>query len=1191
MKEGTLFNNIPQWYIRKWQDITDVLAQLMNVSSVCIMRDNQEGIESVVVNKSRYKHPKTINTSNHNDLYTSTFQHENALLVSNILDSDYELPESSHAMQAYLGIPIITPSGKNWGILAVFDHKENRFSKLYIQLLEQYKMMLELDLTMLLSLGSREYTVEESPTHFLLLSKQQLLQEQRDLQKANERFELAVDACDEGVWDWDLESNYLYLSETWKSQLGYYDDELVNDISTVEDNLHPDDKQRVIDVVNDCFLNRIERYDINFRMKHKDASYRWIRARGVVMRHANGKTYRMAGAHTDITEEKRRAELLRRNEERYKMLSENAADSVLLFEGDKLVYASSKFFDYVGIVAETIDAVTISVILSYVHPADIEHYETVTQDALSHQRTNYSITYRMRSAEGSYRYFQNNVSATYSQDGRIEQRIVQARDITQQVDLENKLKQSEELYKLLAENAGDGVVLFEKGTLRYISNGFLEELGYSKELVVNQSLEKIFVYYHPDDVVPYMEKMKSAFAAQIPKYKVRYRMRNIKGDYIWYENSVSAQYDAKGNHTQSIIQARDITDKVKLEQELKQSIVKYRMLAENIRDVIWVMDASSKRFSYISPTIKKISGYTVQEVMQKKIKDLLAPESYYLVLKEVNDIISEMSKISDRVITREVEIQHLCKDGHYIWIETVVQAKYTSEGKLIIFGVNRDIDDRKKTEQALKKSHQLLENLTQQVPGIIYQYMMTPEGKSCFPYVSDHIVDIYEVTPEDVRYDASIILSRLHPDDKEEVMSAVRRSQEHLTIWEQEYRVNLPSKGLRWLLGQAKPELLDNGSVLWHGYIRDITEKHEHEEVIRVNQQRWQFALEGAKDGVWDWEIGTDEVFFSSQWKAMLGYDDDEISNHVEEWHRRLHPEDKDKVRQKLRDFIENKTGNYSNIHRLRCKDNTYKWILDRGMIYKRGEDGKPLRMIGTHTDLTEQIEMENELRKLNADKDRFFRILGHDLRSPFNALLGFSNMLLEHFDQYDRATIKERIKLINQISHTSFDLLNQILLWSKSQSGNLELQIEHFDFFEACTEVVDTVESQATEKEITIHIKQKGEGLLVADINMFKTVVRNLISNAIKFTHSGGEILVMDEVIEDKHLISVSDNGVGIEPDIIEGLWEIQSCYSTKGTNNESGTGFGLKLCKELVEKHGGEIEVESELGKGSRFTFSLPL
>ena len=251
----------------------------------------------------------------------------------------------------------------------------------------------------------------------------------------------------------------------------------------------------------------------------------------------------------------------------------------------------------------------------------------------------------------------------------------------------------------------------------------------------------------------------------------------------------------------------------------------------------------------------------------------------------------------------------------------------------------------------------------------------------------------------------------------------------------------------------------------------------------------------------------------------------------------------------------------------------------------------------GTLEDITKRKQTEeeiilknNELQKLNYDKDIFMSILAHDLISPFNLILGYLDLLANNLNKYEIAAIEKQITIVNNTALNTFYLLEDILMWARSQSGKLSYEPKEFNFKISCDRVVEILKPNANNKRITISVIESEKIIVFADINMLNTILRNLISNAIKFTHNGGNIFIYAKQNTSDVTVSVSDNGIGIAPQILSKLFNITEMYSTKGTANEKGTGFGLLLCKEFIEKHGGKIWVESEVGKGSEFKFTLP-
>lgn len=244
------------------------------------------------------------------------------------------------------------------------------------------------------------------------------------------------------------------------------------------------------------------------------------------------------------------------------------------------------------------------------------------------------------------------------------------------------------------------------------------------------------------------------------------------------------------------------------------------------------------------------------------------------------------------------------------------------------------------------------------------------------------------------------------------------------------------------------------------------------------------------------------------------------------------------------------------------------------------------------------QIRFQNkQLSRLNATKDKFFSIIAHDLKSPFNSIIGFSRILMEQVEKKKYNDVARYAEIIHQSSNSAMDLLMNLMEWSQSQTGRMVFKPVRFDFNELLLDVEILFKDNARLKSIEIRNEVPENMVVYADYQMIGTVLRNLISNALKFTNPGGNITIRASEESHGHLITVSDTGIGIHREILSKLFRIDKSYSTKGTQNEKGTGLGLILCKEFVEKHGGKIWVDSNAASdapasetGSTFYFSIP-
>jgi signal transduction histidine kinase len=271
-------------------------------------------------------------------------------------------------------------------------------------------------------------------------------------------------------------------------------------------------------------------------------------------------------------------------------------------------------------------------------------------------------------------------------------------------------------------------------------------------------------------------------------------------------------------------------------------------------------------------------------------------------------------------------------------------------------------------------------------------------------------------------------------------------------------------------------------------------------------------------------------------------------------------------------------------------------WIIFKSI--PRVLENQDIIWTGTLDDITLRKQTEKdiifknaELQRLNADKDFFISILAHDLKSPFSSILGFLDILLSNLHSMDINEIERQLTIVSNSANFAYNLLEDILLWAHSKSGKLPFEPYEFNLKYSCDKVVEMLKPNAVNKNIAINLAISESVMVFADVNMLDTILRNLISNAIKFTNIGGNINIHSEQNYSELIISVSDDGVGVSPEILPNIFDNTQMQTQKGTANEKGTGLGLLLCKKFVEKHGGNIWVESALAKGSVFTFTIPL
>ena len=380
------------------------------------------------------------------------------------------------------------------------------------------------------------------------------------------------------------------------------------------------------------------------------------------------------------------------------------------------------------------------------------------------------------------------------------------------------------------------------------------------------------------------------------------------------------------------------------EEAVKVSDEWHRSILNRAIDGFWLTDMQGQLLQ-VNDTYCRMSGYSEQELLTMRIHDLEAIET-------VEDVASHLQKIQANGEDR-FETLHRRKDGTIYDVEVGVQYHAVNGGRMVAF--LQDITERKQTEAALRSSETHLRTIVDNEP-------------ECIKIVDAH-GRLKQMNPAGLRMIEADSLEQVTGHSLLEVVAPEHRmafASLHKRViagepGQLEFEVIGLKGGRRWLETHAVP-IQEQGETMLLGVTRDITQRKLAEEALRESEFRWKFAIEGAGDGVWDWNIQTDSAEYSKRWKEMLGYSDDDILPTNDEWKTRIHPDDREYVANTMQDYLEGKTEIYVVEYRLRCKDGNYKWILGRGMIVSHSKDGRPLRMIGTHTDITMRKQIEHEL-------------------------------------------------------------------------------------------------------------------------------------------------------------------------------------------------------------------------------------
>lgn len=519
-----------------------------------------------------------------------------------------------------------------------------------------------------------------------------------------------------------------------------------------------------------------------------------------------------------------------------------------------------------------------------------------------------------------------------------------------------------------------------------------------------------------------------------------------------------------------------------------------------------------------------------------------------------------------------------------------------SDGTLTgVVGLAIDITEARKTERALSQSREKLFALMNNIQGMVYSCVNDHEWTMKF--VSDGCAELTGYQPDDLIDNKAIAFNDIiYPDDRAMVWDTIQKSLSHDNPYDMEYRILTKKGEIKhvWERGRKlfKPE--DSGEYL-EGFITDISDKRRIEEELRSNYMVLRMAGKVARFGGWSVDLCNNLVFWSDEVKQIHEVSGDYapdvnegISFYAPEWH--------EKIIKVFTDCAERGIPYDEEMEIITGKGRRI-WIRTVGEpVY--GKDRKIIRVEGSFQDISEQKKAgealkrsELRLKELNATKDKFFSIIAHDLRSPFNSFLGMTQIMTTDLPNLSTTQLQEITICMSKSASNLHRLLENLLQWSQVQNETMPFRPEPICLADILKFSMELMAETARIKEVTIDAKIPENLMVFADSNMLQTVLRNLISNSVKFTRKGGKVAVSARSIDDRSVaISVQDTGIGMSRELAEGLFRIDVKSSRPGTEGEPGTGLGLLLCREFIEKHGGTIQAESLEGQGSTFTFTLP-
>ncbi|MEN9846120.1 MAG: Autoinducer 2 sensor kinase/phosphatase LuxQ [Pseudomonadota bacterium] len=404
------------------------------------------------------------------------------------------------------------------------------------------------------------------------------------------------------------------------------------------------------------------------------------------------------------------------------------------------------------------------------------------------------------------------------------------------------------------------------------------------------------------------------------------------------------------------------------------------------------------------------------------------------------------------------------------------------------------------------------------------------------------------------------------------------------------YHIGTRAGEIRWIESLGEVVYDQAGQpVRLIGTAQDCSERVRAQEQIARDRRRLELALEAGELGFWDWNIKTGEVQFGGQWAHMLGYELNEIEPHVRAWERLVHPEDMPAIQIALQRHMEGAAPVYETEHRLKHKNGSWIWVLDRGRIIERDKEGNATRAIGIHANMTFQRAIREQLREADRRKDEFLATLAHELRNPLAPIR--TGLAIMKRDPASPTATHAREIMERQLSHM-VRLIDDLLDVSRITLGRLQLKKENVELRTVIETAVEASKPAIEAGHHTLEVSLPEEKIwMYADPTRLSQTISNLLNNAAKYTPDHGRIELRARLTNTSLEVAVQDNGLGIPPEMKDQVFQLFGQINRTLDRAQGGLGIGLALVRNLVELHGGTITAESEgQGRGSTFTIALP-
>jgi PAS domain S-box-containing protein len=1056
---------------------------------------------------------------------------------------------------------------------------------------------------------------------------------QEALQESEERFRNLVKNAPTAIYEIDfITRKFTSVNDSMCTLSGYSREELLS--SDALDLLDEDSKKLFLSRISKSQMGEKPEENVEYRVKAKDG--RLIDAVLNMKFNFNDKGIpvgAMVVGH-DITERKKAeadlreiGEALKVSERRFRTLTENIPDMIVRFDRDlRLIYGNEAVLERTGL---SLDFLTGKTAKEYGASSEVErNWEKAAREVIN---TGNQRRLQLENVwQGISKVYDSLIVPEKDNVGNVSSIISIARDITEMKKSENILRSSEQRLKYHLENSPLAVVEWDKEfNIVQWSNEAERIFGMKRDEVIGVRIDLLNIIY-PEDI-PVVEKTMSRLNSG-KELKVVSQNRNItkKGkvlECIWYN---SVLLDEKGEMSSVMSLVEDVTLLHQTELQLKESESKLRSVLDATQESIYMFDREGKILMSNSTGISRLRRRTEDELVGHHISEFISPELTRARMERLNEVFESGNQV---VFEDERESRYYLHNFFPILKDDKVVYTVT---------YSTDITESKNAETKIKQSEDRFRTIAESLTIMV---SITKISDSTITFINEPFEKSFGYKKSE------LVGTRMHdiyyyPDDNKFLIDSlkVRGLVENVEV-----RVKMRDGTPFWIMTSIrKINYMNEPSYL--AVSTDISEiKKAQDELLRLNRtldaqsKSSQAMMRSRNEQEYLNEICKIIIEDCGHAMVWVGYAQNDARKSVKPvahfgfdrgYIEQMNITWDDSERGSGPTGTAIRTGKPSICRNMLTDPCFGPWreaAIKRGYsssvvlplksegkafgaisIYSKDPDPFTESEVDLLTELADDLaygilfirlteyekeatraikENEIRLKELIATKDKFFNIIAHDLKNPFTSLLGASELLYDNITQMSAENVKKLALILNDSAKGGYSILQNLLDWSRSQTGQLKFNPENVNLKSIIDENIDNLQLQVNNKEISLISDLRKDLFITADKNMINTVLRNLLSNAVKYTFKDGVIRVSVTNYNGKITVTVKDTGVGISKEKADSLFKLENSLSMPGTAKEQGTGLGLKLCKEFTEKMGGKIWVESEVGKGSKFNFTIPI